>query len=267
MKLKIALATLFCTALVAGCATKKAPQDPYMGRDEFYRSVQTIAIAPLTLPPDVSDQAPVAAKFEALIADKLRAGGYAVVPAKDFTAVFEKVKSTQGSYFNVITGKYDEAKYRAILEQTRQQFSAQRHIEVNAVLYPHMEAVRAEWHDDTANWDGNSEPVAPDGRSGEKKSFLSVLAPGRHGTVAAYTLTLAIQDMHGNTIYAGKGGVQLLQKLFGHTVTSVSRAELFANNERNRTAVQLALGRITARLATTPVVQSTLASRTASARN
>ena len=50
------------------------------------------------------------------------------------------------------------------------------------------------------------------------------------------------EDMNGVQMYSNAGGIQVLAKLSGGTFAPVPRDELFASEERNIAAVNIALG-------------------------
>lgn len=240
---------LLFVLLTAGCAF--APPEPpshfTLAHDEFYARVKTIAIAPLTTPADLANPEPVAQKFEPLIATMLRNAGYHVVPSKEYATLFEQATGKQGGYFDAYSGKLDDAKHDAALKATREGLA--KKFDVDAVLYPGIELVAAPWHDQWATWDGVTETMQSfTGLVGkgvmkfvtEPASYL-LEGPHEAGTVQAYSLTVSIEDMAGNRMYANRGGIQVLSKISGSTFIPVPREELFNDDARNAKSVGIAL--------------------------
>ena len=240
---------LLFVLLTVGCAIDppEPPSHFTLAHDEFYARVKTIAIAPLTTPADLANPEQVEKKFEPLIATMLRNAGYRVVPSKEYAALFEQATGKQGGYFDAYSGKLDAAKHDAALKATREGLAAK--FDVDAVLYPGIELVAAPWHDQWATWDGVTETLQSfTGLVGkgvvkfvtEPASYL-LEGPHEAGTVQAYSLTVSIEDMAGNRMYANQGGIQVLDKISGKAFIPVPREELFNDDARNAKSVSVAL--------------------------
>ncbi|VVC84772.1 hypothetical protein [Sideroxydans sp. CL21] len=245
----IIVAILF-SLLMAGCAIAFPPPPSHftLAHGDFYAKVKTIAIAPLAAPADLENPAPVAAKFETLIAATLRDGGYTVVPSKEYAALFAQEKGKQGGYFDSYTGKLDDAKYDAVLKATRQALSAK--FKVDALLYPSIQVVDAPWHDQWADWDGVTETIQSATGLVAKgvvkfatnpQAYVFGNGPHEEGTIKALSLAVTIEDVSGNRMYAHQGGIQVLSKLTGHTFIPLSSEELFNDEARNAKAVSITL--------------------------
>lgn len=243
------MVTLLFALFAGGCATSppEIPSHFTLAHDQFYTEVRTIAIAPLTVPDDLANPAPVAEKFESLIAGLLRDAGYKVVPSHEYAALFEQEKAKQGGYFDAYTGKQDDAKYDAVLKTTREELSAK--FNIDAVLFPRIQLVDAPWHDQWATWDGVTETIqSAVGLVGKgvlkfvnEPHMYLLEGPHEEGTVKAYSLAVSIEDLAGRKMYANQGGIQVLNKIAGNTFIPVSREELFNDDARNAKAVGIAL--------------------------
>ena len=231
--------TLAVSLVGAGCATG-APYNPFkIAQDEFYGKIKVIALAPVVFPRDVEDPEPAAVTFESLIQAKLQEAGFSVVPSREYAETRKRMAQTVGGVFDPVTGRPDESKSKIVQEHTLRELNTK--FNATAVLYPSVRAVKAAFNVGLARWDGTSEPIAAGG-------FLSTLRTSQSiGTTTALSLVAIIKDIHGVDLYANGGGIQLLSKLStnwfpGAQFTPVPRNELFANEERNMTAVNITLG-------------------------
>ena len=239
---------LFLTTLAAafvgvGCATTAPPYNPFkVAQDDFYGKVKTVALAPVSIPGDLDDPDPVKAKFESLIEGKLREAGLSVIPSKEGEEIWKQMKEHLGGFFDPITGKRDEAKFKAAREYTLRELHTK--FKADAVLHPRIQVVGAPWSGGTATWGGTTESIRSTGEMIVEALPLALLGVGvtRHGSVPALSLVVVIEDIHGIDMYVNGGGIQVLSKISGGKFSPVPRPELFANEERNVAAVNIALG-------------------------
>ncbi len=227
-------ATLVIALLGAGCATAP-PYNPFkIAQDEFYGKIKTIALSPVAVAVDLEDAEPVKTKFESLIETTLREAGFSVVPSREYAAIWKRMTEQMGGFFDPVTGKRDETKLKTVREHTLRELNTK--FTVDAVLYPSIRVVKANFVQNQATWDGTSESLTTGG-------FLGALLGGQYrGTVGALSLVAVIEDTHGVDVYINGGGIQVLSKVSGGGFIPVSRNELFANEERNVAAVNIALG-------------------------
>jgi hypothetical protein len=186
------------------------------------------------VPDGLEDPEPIKAKFTALIESAVRDSGFALVPAQECAELWEHMTKQVGGYFDAVTGKLDKAKFIAVREHCLREFSTQFH--ADAWLHPVIRMVPAPFTADTARWHGTSEPLTS---AGFWQAFLGV---SHSGTAPAFSLLIAIEDVHGVDMYLNAGGIQLANKIVGGKFTPVPRQELFVNDERNAAAVHIALG-------------------------
>ncbi|BCK87255.1 hypothetical protein MIZ01_1027 [Sideroxyarcus emersonii] len=246
---RTSIAALLLALLAGGCAIDppEAPSHFTLAHDEFYARVRTIAIAPLAAPEELTNSAPVAEKFEPLIAGMLRDAGYKVVPSYEYSALFEQEKTRQGGYFDAYTGKQDDAKYDAVLKATRD--GLVKKFNIDAVLFPRIQPVDAPWHDQWATWDGITETVqSAVGLVGKgvlkfvnEPHMYLLEGPHEEGTIKAYSLAVSIEDASGQKMYANQGGIQVLSKITGNALIPVPSEDLFTDDARNAKAVSIAL--------------------------
>lgn len=218
------LTTLVAVLMGVGCASTPRYNPFKIPQDEFYSKIKTIALAQIRVPRDLEDPTPVRSRFESLIDAKLREAGFSTVPSRELEAIFDKVAQQKGGLFDPVTGKPDEARVKSVWENTlllmRERFNA------DSVLLPRIEVVDAEFYEGEANWDGANE------------WFTS---RERNGSIRALSLVVVIKDASGLDVYIGRGGIQVASKISGGKFVLLPRAELFANQERNVAAVNVAL--------------------------
>ncbi len=217
---------------VAGCAAQQK-YDPFKApRDAVEASLKVVAIAPVRVPDDLEDAEPVKARFDALLTDRLRAAGIAVVPASDVAPVVEAKTKEVGPLFDATTGKIDperaKARRAAIGQALKERFGADVWIE------PQVRVVHAPVSGDVAKWDGVSEPV--------NQGFLQTLLVKHSGSVPALSFYVWLSNVQGEYLYVNAGGIQVLGRVaLGGSYVKRPRAELFADDERNANAVVVAI--------------------------
>lgn len=230
----------FAIVLVGtGCVATVPEYDPFkISKENFYASIQTIAVAPVKFPEDLENRESVAAKFEILISGRLREMGYSVVPSSEFAAIWDQMTDQIGGYFDSVTGKRDETKFRSVRAQTFQELQAR--FAANAVLFPAFVVVKVKWSNYVARWDGAVESL--DSRPGWVQ-FLDTSMTS--GTIGALSLRVVIEDAQGSSLFANQGGFRILSRFGGsflsYDFVPVLEDELYANEERNVAAVETAL--------------------------
>lgn len=235
--------TLAVALIGAGCATGPPPYNPFkVAQDEIYAKAKTVALAPVLVPVDIADPEPVRAKFESILEAKLREAGFLVVPPKEAGGIWKQMTEQVGGIFDPLTGKRDEARFKTVREHTLRELRTK--FKADAVLHPSIVPVRAKWEGMTASWDGTEESIRSLGAVIIEALPYALLGIGvtREGTVGALSLGVVIEDIHGVDMYINRGGIQLLAKFSGGNFVGVPRHELFANEERNVAAVNIALG-------------------------
>ncbi len=230
---KVVLTVALC---VVGCAT--TVYNPFrIPEEEFKAKIKRLALTPVEVFVELEDMEPVKAKLDAIIEARLREAGFTTVPASEYAQVEKKMIELVGGYFDPISGKKDEAKYKRVQEHVRREISTK--YEGHAVLRPAILRIGARFHGMTANWHGVQE---------EATSFASRLMGGLWaGNIPASSLRVSIEDIQGNPLYMNFGGLELLSKYSyeffkGVKFEPVPRVELFKHEERLRQAVDIALG-------------------------
>src|SRR5712692_9896637 len=105
-----------------------------------------IALDVTVLPREFSDFGEARARFDSLSAGRLRAAGFALVPAESSGAVWRHYVDSVGGFFDTYTGKRMPAKFDAVRQSTLHTLKARFH--ADAWLHP-MIQIR------TATFDGS----------------------------------------------------------------------------------------------------------------
>jgi hypothetical protein len=143
------------------------------------------------------------------------------------------MKEQLGGFFDPITGKRDEAKFKTAREHLLREVNAMT--KADAILHPSIQLVKAGFGNNEARWHGTSESLITGGFWG------AFLAGTNNGTSSALSLYVTLEDINGVELYINAGGIQLAAKLSGRTFVAVPRNELFADEKRNQAAVNVAL--------------------------
>lgn len=219
----------------AGCATTP-PYNPFkVSQEQIYAKTKTVAMTPISVPEGIPDPQSVKAKFESLLEAKLEEAGFLIVPSNEFAQIWKRMTEQVGGYFDPISGKRDESKFKTVLEYTCREVSTK--FKADALLHSYIRVFKVNWSRPVARWHGTSESIMPTGQQ-----VLEIFAGvNRRGTVPALSLTVSLQDTNEVNLYLNSGGIQLLSKLSGDNFVSVPPHELFIDEERNRNAVNIAL--------------------------
>jgi hypothetical protein len=233
---RLILVYLFFGLSLQSCAPVAPRYNPFkISREEFFTRARVVAIAPLVLAVNPADPEATRTQFESLIDQKLRALGFTVIASNEYKHTRERLIKQLGGIFDPITGKPDESKAKTLrsylLEELRTKHRA------DAVLYPMVQVVKAGFNAGQARWHGTGEPVLPEG-------FWAQFTMGDlQGTTSAASLLVRIEDINGADLYLQAGGIQVLAKLAsGRQFVSIPQQELLTNADRNKAAVDIALG-------------------------
>jgi hypothetical protein len=229
--------TGFAAALAlvaAGCAGGRSAQyNPFrVPRDSFYGSLKVVALAPLRVPSDLKYSDEVRSKFEGMIEQELRSAGLQVVPPAQVGPVIEAARVDAGALFDPMTGKPVAAKVKALDDDVRGR--VQKAFGADAILRPDLRVVMARLQRDTAAWDGVFEGAAT---SGWKSLVVT-----HSGRIPALTLVVRLVRVDGADLYEGTGGLRVISRVgIGGKPEPIPQAELFSDEDRNATAVHLAM--------------------------
>lgn len=230
----IPIGILAFSFMSVSCAST-TPYNPFkVEQDEFFKTAKIVALGPVFVPADITDTDEAKTKFESAITAKLTQAGFSVIPSKEYSAIWKRMTEEIGGYFDPVSGKRDEAKFKAVREHSRREVSTK--FNVDTLLFPRIQIVKAEWKDAYATWDGTTESVQSKG-----DIFMqALLFQSRSGTVPALSLVVFIEDLNGRSLYAHAHGLQVLTKFTGGEFVAVPQQELF-QEQRNLAAIDAVL--------------------------
>ncbi len=214
--------------------------------DPFFIGGETVVMAPVVLPEGLEDREPEAVWIDSVIAQRLTATGYDVVPAEQYAAIWDQIVLQMGGLVDSSTGELDEDRFELARERLFMDLTDL--FDADAVLYPEIWLVEAPFADGVASWDGTSENMV-----GFGLRFLDALGAVLsnddrgglpQGTVSALSLVLIAEDMSGREVFSNAGGIQLLEKvgMDADDVSTVDAEQLLRDWERNAKALEIVLG-------------------------
>lgn len=169
----------------------------------------TLALRPVTVAGAVGQRPDVAAEFAARIQRHLEGAGFTVIPATAYGTLYDQLNRDLGGIYDPITGRLKEEQAKALLEHAEREHK--RLHPHDAVVFARVAGVLARFNGGKAAWHGVEEPTW-DAPKGKLAKFLAG-EPASYGTLPALSLAVGIEGPDRKAIYAGVGGIQLLEKL------------------------------------------------------
>ena len=231
MKRSALIAMIVLGAVAAGCAT--TPYNPFhVSRDEIFRRVKTVAVATVRVSADLSDADQTRAEFQNMIADELKAEGFQVVPATEYDQIFKRLRDEISGFFDPKTGKADEEKIKKVHDLCRRELTAK--FQTDAILYPAIVVVSANFYEQTASWNGVTETATAG------NWLQRMFSGGYTGKIPALSLWVWLKDMNGEVLYANGGGLQLISKMSVKGFVDVPVQELLVDPKIKSRSVEIA---------------------------
>jgi hypothetical protein len=219
---------------VAPAASTTTSGSRGLSRDELLKRFHRIALAPLELGAIQEKHEPAQKRYAELVRTRLTQLGFEVVPAEEFAARLQEEITSNGGLHDAFTGHIDAAKSRAVLAKVARAAS-EKH-EVSAVVVPSVESRTAYYRGELAAWDGVQESVT------KSKSGLGALfSPTNYGYVRSLSLVVRFVDGDGESLFEGRGGIQLAERLESERHVPVPEWQLFADPANDERAVEIAL--------------------------
>jgi hypothetical protein len=194
------------------------------------QAIRRIALSPLGGFSALPDTTATRDRVEQQFATRLVQAGYESVPAAESAAIRRSLLDSVGGYYSRLTGELIEAKYLAVeggtMTALRDRFGT------DAWLRLYLVAVPADFSGGKARWDGTSEGVAPAG----------------HGTVMALSLAAILLRDVSDTLFVGRSGIQVLQKVEDGELVPVKPAKLLTDQGRIDRACKALVDSLVARL-------------------
>jgi hypothetical protein len=242
--LSTSYATLLAWLLLTGCAGQSEPEAFAVEPDLFYDVTNTLVLTPVSLPSELDPYGDHMEEFDSLIASVLGQADFTLIPAHEYTILWEGVMEQAGGFFDPVTGERDEEKFAVARDSLFSLLAEVYH--PDALLYPEIWIVGAPYSEGTARWDGTSQGLI--GFGTRLIDALGAVFSGSEsnlpeGTVDALSLVIFIESMEGEELYMKSGGIQVMQKVGRdpRDIETVPDDEILSDHERNRKAVVTAL--------------------------
>lgn len=239
-RLSKAYAIAVTSLLLAGCAGKIEREPFAVEPDLLTRSISTLVLTPVSLPSELDPYADQMEEFDSLIAAMLTRTDFVLIPAREYSTLWEGVMEQVGGLFDPVTGERDEERFAAARGTLFNLLTDLYH--PDALLYPEIWIVGAPFSDGTARWDGTSEGLIGFGTRLIDALGAALSGSGSNlpeGTVDALSLAVFIETMEGEELYTNSSGIQVLQKVGRdpRDVRPVPDEEILSNHDRNRRAI------------------------------
>jgi hypothetical protein len=230
--------------LLAGCAGKVERGAFAVEPDLLTRSINTLVLTPVSLPSELDPYADHMEEFDSLIANLLTRTDFVLIPAREYSALWEGVMERAGWLFDPVTGERDDERFAAARDTLFSLLTDLYH--PDALLYPEIWIVGAPFSEGTARWDGTSQGLIGFGTRlidalGAALSGSDSNLP--EGTVDALSLVVFIESMEGDELFVNSGGIQVMQKVGRDPgdVRPIPDEHVLSDHERNRSAVSKTL--------------------------
>jgi hypothetical protein len=228
------------TILGAGCTTSKPlpHYNPFkISREEIRNCVKIVAVAPAHVDDDIPNATQAREELVTLLISELNSLGFQTVSPAEYEQIFNRLRDEAGGFFDPITGKGDEEKFKKVQDLCRRELATK--FRADAVMYPTLVAHTAQFNGNVAVWNGVRENITygePD-----LNPWMAAIVGYNYGTVPVLSFCISLQDIEGNRMFADCGGVQSLAKMTGAHFNHLSSDKVLTDPTRNTNAVHIAL--------------------------
>lgn len=186
------------------------------------RDMEALALAPMALPVDLPVEDSVVAALTALLGERLQSNGFPVLPVEVYDSVRQEVDpeglDPADPLLSLKEMDWTRALDRRVLPALRDNLGT------DGYIFPEVQVVEAFFEGDEASWDGVTQKVGKTRSFGAKlfsgilnailfnKDEIETEAPPPTGSLWALSLEVRIENNLGATVYAGRGGIELLEK-------------------------------------------------------
>ena len=237
---------------LAGCfsyTVQEEPYDPFLvPRDTVLRTVTTIVVTPIVPPGDVFVSEQAEQLITGVLEAQLRDGGFSVVPASEYSRIWDGIIRQMGGFFDPLTGERDEQKFELARTELLRELQGRFHTRV--LLYAELQIVDAYVDGGVAGWDGAEHDIRGDrvliAEAYQDTFEQDEFGGGVDGVVSAVTLMVALDGPAGREMYRNFGGLEVVSRRDGVTVQQVGDFALKAEPARVVWAVGRALGSLVA---------------------
>lgn len=206
MKKFLLLTIIVSSFVLSACnATHKSSVSP----TQFKNNFKTIIVRDVYAEEGLRHKQDEIAYIQSKVEDALNQRGYTLLPENVYMDMLDLVSEERGGLINTVTGKRDQAKYKAAVVETFKRL--REDYAIDGVLHTELQVRKASFGNYRAKWDGQEEPYELN--NSDMSNFLSTLVVNTGGTMPAVSLMVFLHDNQNNQIYLGAGGIQLLAKV------------------------------------------------------
>lgn len=226
---------LACAVLAVVLTACAAPYDPFrIPIAELRSRVRTIAVAPLLAAPDVVDVARAGATIEPLLADRIAAAGFAVVPSDVMERAWRRAAEDVGGVFDPVTGAADPERFEAVQAAVFRDLRTRHH--VDAVLHATIAVVALPLTGGTVSYCGRRSDAIywPSSAAGGLRTEPTL--------VTVLCLNAWLYDMEQRELYGIRHGIEPVGTYLRQTRAVRPIAERLGDRARLTTAVDEVLG-------------------------
>lgn len=248
MAIRFARTTLLAAATaLAGCFFQipEQPYNPFVApADSVLKVVSAVIVTPVVPPQGVVVSDSVSARISSLIEVGLRQAGFSVVPAVEYTRIWDGILRQLGGFFDPVTGERDEGKFEAARKELLRELKGR--FDTQVLLYAELQVADAHVDGGVAAWDGAEQDIGGE-RSAIAADYQDTFERddfgGRgDGVVSAVTLMVAIDGPDGVEVYRNFGGLEVLARMGKGIVQVEGEFAVRAERERVVHAVERVLG-------------------------
>jgi hypothetical protein len=204
-----ALGVLAIATMLGGCVK---PYDPFrIPSFELRDRVRTIAVAPLEVSSTLVDRSYTRAEIEPMVTERLRAGGFTIVPSDEMEVLWRRAAGDVGGIFDPVTGAADKERFTAVGA------AVHRDLAWSPVDYC---GTRSDVY-----WPGGFIPFE------ERATIVLVLC-----------LNTGLYDLEGRELYGIRHGLEAIETYLGQTRAVRPMNERLRDRERLVQAVDATLG-------------------------
>lgn len=208
-------------------------------REQLLSKHRRVALTAIEVP-ELDQGGAVQARYSELLTARFRSAGFEVVGGEDYPTIWGDLERAAGGFYDPATGRLDRTRHDAARHEALR-LLGERH-GVTAVVFPSFVQRDATLEAGLAKWDGVEEIV-----SGNKSKLGAMFGAAGQviGRLQAASLRLEIVDLQDATLFEDYGGIQALSRFEQGRFVDLPAAQLFSDNTRDATAVDLAMAEIT----------------------
>ncbi len=230
---KSVLKLLFVVPLLAPGFSFADDESPFViPKKDYRKQVKHVSLTPLTVAPGLTLSDEFRTLIEAEAANRLSKTRVELVPIEPYAEIRRRFIQAVGGITNeegvILTGKqrlvWDHAK-----REMRHRYPVDSFAEIS------VRAVRANFSDDRAEWDGVKQKVQSSG-----DGFSLFGGKNYQGTIGALSFQLAVFSRNNELLFVNRGGIEVLQAREGSKLVVLPETALLQDPKKLKKAVQIA---------------------------